>query len=368
MKTHLPLSVFFVLFSFFTFGQFNQKRFIDFRETVRDLTFSGLNDLNSNPDQKYYKGYNLTPSANEIVYLDSVIQKLKLTKVEQDLLIQNHFVVTERLNSPSFGSAYQIRVFNNDLPVFISTDLILHALHTSYDNILKGVEGALMMPNIKEYITDLYNNLPLVATKYNSNLQVNIDDVDLYLTVALSLINDTTMQTRYASQENYNKVMKAIEGEKLTGVQLFTNSTRNRKIDFSQFKVRGHYVYSDEDKWMNSVNLEPYFRTMMWLGRIDFFMTPPPTGGVEPKWKFEEIQRMNVSAFILNEMMQASTKKILLQQNNEIVTYLVGESDNLTSDEYTAYTSTKGITSATQLMDSLVYVDYFDGLSTNPEF
>ena len=368
MKTHLPLSVFFVLFSLLTFGQFNEKSYINFRNSVKDLSYRGLNDLNSNADQKYYKGYNLTPSANNIVYLDSVIQKLKLTQEEQDLLLQNHFVVTERLNTSSFGSAYQSNVFNKDLPVFISTDLILHALHTSYDNILKGVEGALMMPNIQEYLTDLYNNLPAFTAKYGKKLPVNIEDVDLYLSVALSLINNTRLQTRYASQENYNQIMAAIEGEKLTGVQLFTNSTRKRSIDFSQFKVRGHYVFSEEDSRMGSVNLEPYFKTMMWLGRIDFLMTPPPTGGVEPKWEFEEIQRMNVSAFILNELMQASPKKMLLQQNNEIVTYLVGKSDNLTSEEYTRYTLTKGITNATQLMDSLVYVDYFDGLSTNPEF
>ena len=88
---------------------------------------------------------------------------------------------------------------------------------------------------------------------------------------------------------------------------------------------------------------------MMWLGRIDFFMTPPPTGGMEPVWKFEEIQRMNVSAFILNEMMQSSSKKMLLKQNNEIVAYLVGESDNLTAEEFTGYTQSKGITDATQL-------------------
>jgi hypothetical protein len=367
MKTYLPLTFIFAFFSLLTYGQFNQKSYTNFRETVKDLTFDELNDLNSNQDHKYYKGYNLTPNANEIVYLDSVIQKLKLTSEEQELLMQNHFVVTERLNSQSFGGAYQTQIFNNDLPVFVSTDLILHALHTSYDNILKGVEGSLMMPNIKEYITDLYNNLPAIDTKYGGNLPVNIGDVDLYLTVALSLINDTKLQTRYANQENYNQIMEAIEGETMTDVQLFTNPKRTRKIDFSQFKVRGHYVYTEADKWNQSVNLEPYFKTMMWLGRIDFFMTPPPTGGEEP-WKFDEIQRMNVSAFILNEMMQASSKKTLLQQNNEIVTYLVGESDNLTSEEYAAYTQSKGISDATQLMDSLVYVDYFDGLSTNPEF
>ncbi len=368
MKTILLPIILFVAVTHLTFGQFQEKSYIDFRDKVKDLSVSGLKELNPNPVHEYYKGYNLTPKANEIVYLDSVVQKLKLTGEEQNLLMQNHFVVTERLKSTSFGVAYQSQVFNNDLPVFVSTDLILHALHTSYDNILKEVEGSLMMSNIKEYLTDLYNNVPAIAAKYGSNLPKNVEDVDLYLTVALSLMNDTKLQTRYASQENYEQIMQAIHDETQTRVQLFTNAGRLRDIDFSQFKVRGHYVYTDEDRRQNATNLEPYFKTMMWLGRIDFPMTQPPTGGQEAPWKFEEIQRMNISAFILNEMMQSSAKKGLLQQNNEIVTYLVGESDNLTPEEYTGYIQSKGISDAGQMLDSLVYVDFQDGLSKNPDF
>lgn len=364
MKTPLISILFSLLFSLFASGQFNEKNYLDFRESVKDMSFDDLKNLNAIPNQQYYKGYNLTPNANEIVYLDSVTQKLKLNNEELDLLMQNHFVVTERLSAYSFGSAYQNHVFNKDLPVFISTDLILHALHSSYDEILKGLEGSLMMPNIKEYLTALYNEFPEYASKYGGNLGTNLEDVDLYLTVALSLIEDKTMQTRLASQENYSQIMQAIAGEQLTGVQLFTDSTRMRSIDFSQFKIRGHYVYSEGDRW----NLEPYFKTMMWLGRIDFPLTSPPTGGMEPAWRFDEIQRLNVSAFILNEMMQATPKKNLLLQNNEIVSYLVGASDNMTSEEYTAYTQAKGISEASQLMDSLVYVDYFEGLSKNPDF
>lgn len=367
MKTPLISFLLSFMLSLVALGQFNDKNYRDFRESVKDMNFDELKNLNAIPNQQYYKGYNLTPDANEILYLDSVTEKLKLTKEELDILMQNHFMVTERLAGHSFGSTYQI-IFNKDLPVFISTDFILHALHSSYDNILKGVEGTLMMPNIKEYITGLYNDFPEYASKYGESLGMNLADVDLYLTVALSLINDTRLQTRYASQENYNQIMEAIDGETLTGVQLFTDSNRKRSIDFSQFKVRGHYVYTQEDQWMGSANLEPYFKTMMWLGRIDFPLTSPPTGDMEPPWRFDEIQRLNISAFILNEMMQATSKKNLLLQNNEIVSYLVGESDNMTSEEYTKYTQSKGITNAVQLMDSLAYVEYFGGLSENPDF
>ncbi|HCE56665.1 MAG TPA: hypothetical protein DER09_02435 [Prolixibacteraceae bacterium] len=367
MKTQLLLSCL-LLIALSAFSQFNEKSFVNFRESVKDLTYDGLNNLNLNGNLKYYKGFSQTPDPSAILYLDSVTQKLNLTETELELLMQNHFVVTERISDFSFGTAYQNHVFNKDLPVFISTDLILHALHTSYDNILKASETALLMPNISKYITGLCNSLPAVAAQYGDSLPENIADVDLYLTVAKSLIDNTKMQTRYASQENYEQVMSAIEGEKLTAVVLFTRPDRLRTIDFSQFKVRGHYVFTQEDEWMGNTNLEPYFKTMMWLGRIDIPMTPPPTGGMEPPWESEEIVRFNISAFILNEMMQSSAEKSLLQQNNEIITYLVGESDNLTSDEYTEFLQSLGISNPAQLNDSATFAAYYDGLVHNPEF
>lgn len=365
MKTPLLSMIFSVLFSLFAFGQFNEKNYLDFRKSVKDLSLEGLKSIYNNPNPHYYKGYNLTPKPDDILYLDSVVSKLNLTQNEQQLLMQNHFFVTERLKTRAFEGAYQT-IFNKDLPVFVSTDLILHALHTSYDLILKGTEQSLMKFNLQKFLDDLYQRVPEMALKYSASLPENVADVDLYLSVAQSLINGTRLQTRYADQENYNEIMDAIEAEQLAPVQLFTDKNRMRKIDFSQFKPRGHYV--SEPYLPDTFKLEPYFRTMMWLGRIDFPLTSPPTGNMEPNWRFEEIQRMNISAFILNEMMQKSSKKLLLLENEEIINYLVGESDNLTPGEYNSYLSSKGINDATQIADSAVYVDYHQGLSGNPEF
>src|SRR5262249_4743474 len=43
----------------------------------------------------------------------------------------NGFVVSERLGAATFGDAYY-RIFNADLPVFVSADSALHAWHRSY--------------------------------------------------------------------------------------------------------------------------------------------------------------------------------------------------------------------------------------------
>ncbi len=119
MKTRILLCSAFILFSNLVFAQLDVKSYTDFRNSVKDLSFSGLNELNKQPGLKYYKGSNLTPSPDNILYLDSVTQKLNLTETELELLMQNHFVVTERISDYSFGTAYQNHVFNKDLPVFI---------------------------------------------------------------------------------------------------------------------------------------------------------------------------------------------------------------------------------------------------------
>ena len=68
-------------------------------------------------------------------YFDSVNIRYGLTTEKQLLLNKNGFVVTERLKRNCFGNAF-LEIYNNDLPVFVSTDAILHALHMSCDGIL----------------------------------------------------------------------------------------------------------------------------------------------------------------------------------------------------------------------------------------
>lgn len=53
------------------------------------------------------------------------------------------------------------------------------------------------------------------------------------------------------------KIQECFEGKR-TSLTLFG---KERDIDFSQMKPRGHYAKTEE--------LKRYFRGMMWLGRID---------------------------------------------------------------------------------------------------
>lgn len=363
----IPLLTLLLLIAIVSSAQFNAEMYYTFRNETQNLTFDQLKNLYPRPGEAYYKGYNNSPSFDNVLYLDSIIEKLDLTSDELALLKDNHFFVTERLSYLNFGHAYH-DIYSKDLPVFISTDFILHALHTSYDFILKSLEMDMMSDNLEAFLKDLYDQLPDLQTKYGENFSSNIQDVDLYVTIAYSLITDTEQPFRYADSDLGKLILQAISDLAAANVPLFAIGVRKRGIDFSQFKVRGHYVYTQQDQAMFGKSLEPYFRAMMWLGRIDFFLTPPPENPWETPWSPEEIEHMNLSAYLLNELMQGSSKLDLLQTNETIIDYLVGESDNITPKEYTDFLASKSITSADQLNDSTVYADYYEGLKADENF
>ncbi|MCO5251909.1 MAG: DUF3160 domain-containing protein [Candidatus Kapabacteria bacterium] len=58
-----------------------------------------------------------------------------LTDYEKALISKHGFMVTERLNFPTFIHAFW-DVFIKDMPIYISADAMLHALHFTYSSIL----------------------------------------------------------------------------------------------------------------------------------------------------------------------------------------------------------------------------------------
>ena len=134
---------------------------------------------------------------------------------------------------------------------------------------------------------------------------------------------------------------------------LFTESLR--KLDYSQFTLRGHYTVSEE--------LSRYFRSMMWLGRMDFLLTstpPPDTLSVE------DLLRMNVGAVLLNELLTLSVEGNRLDGMDEIIEFMVGESDNLTSGELQDIITAEGIGGADDLLDDTVYASFHSAIEFSP--
>ena len=86
---------------------------------------------------------NISSNYEDALYFDSIDIKYNLTEFEKSLIGDHGFMVSERLSKISFGEAI-LEIFHSDLPVFVSTDAILHAFHISYDRILIDMEIGLL--------------------------------------------------------------------------------------------------------------------------------------------------------------------------------------------------------------------------------
>lgn len=182
-----------------------------------------------------------------------------LNEDEFGILKTNGFVVCERMGSPTFGDAYY-RLFNADLPVFVTCDSILHAWHRSFSALLEESEELFCHELLAQLLSVSHENLSRIwQYSKDSALRDSIQDADYLLTVARSLLAGQQLSSMLGTQDtNVARTLADIEGETPKQVEIFGSQ---RVMDFSQFKARGHYDASER--------LRRYFRTVMWLGRAD---------------------------------------------------------------------------------------------------
>lgn len=289
------------------------------------------------------------------LYLDSIILKYNLTNHEQVLLTQHGFMVSERLSRNTFGEAL-LDIWHKDLPVFVSTDAILHTLHMSFDNILIDVERQILIPKLGELLTKLHAQIPQLTVRYATDTAMtqSLKDVDVYLTISLKLLGQTVSPYYPDNNVVITQLLNLIYAEQPADYPLF--SSVNRTLDFSQFKVRGHYTnqYYPE--------LAKYFKAMMWLGRTEIYLLAPKSiGGGIPK---EDIQRQTIDAVLILETAQLANAFPILEEIDGIIKFFVGESDNVTLPNVQQLTTAANITFANQLLDNATLQKFQDTLNT----
>ena len=251
------------------------------------------------------------------------------------------FVVSERLGAYSCGEVYN-QLWIDDLPVFITTDSILHAWHRSYDMMLAEIESTILSANIQTMLEGMAARIASANTQVTPALRDSVLDADYYLTVARSLLKGITVASNLGQDDRVQRTLQAIAGEKLdTCFQLFGSP---RAVDFSQFKPRGHYNESYE--------LQLYFKTVMWLGRIDLRIA----GGPFQDSLCEEPHHANLrdlgTTIVLHELLRDSGQFQKWEQSEELVSTFVGWTDSMTFRELGQLLQEAGITNLASVKDT----------------
>ena len=293
-------------------------------------------------------------------YLDSIISKYSLTPYEISLLDQNGFFVSERMKKISFGESF-LEIFHKDLPVFVSTDAILHAFHVSYDRILKDAELGFLIEKVKSLLSELHSNQNLLFTKYSTDpdMLTMLKDVDVYLTVPLKLFELPVSPYYSENAGKIDTILQLIEAEEMTTYELFSDNCK--VIDWSQFKPRGHY-FEDENTWPQT-ELPEYFRAMMWLGRTELYLTKPKSDSVLcPPPSFNDVKRQIIDSYLIKELIDVTNTYSHYTEIENTIKIFAGEQDNVTLDNLTYLKNAINFMDADELLDSLTIVEFQDTL------
>lgn len=234
---------------------------------------------------------------------------LALNASELSALASDGLVISARTEFPSFAYGYKT-IYGQDLPLYVSADSILEAVHRSFDLFLKLTEEHVLFDELSRLLEGMRANLRTAALE-----PALAADADLYLTLALSLLKGQLVTpVAGASADELGKLFplaRAAQGHR--GVKLFGSE---RDEDFSQFKPRGHYTDSER--------LSAYFQAMMWLGRVDLRLIETQSDGSQLFYR-----RQFDAALALNQVLAAPERQLWAHIDATIGVF-AGEHDSMT--------------------------------------
>jgi len=265
------------------------------------------------------------------------------------LLESNGFVVIENPYNPGeedITSMYST-LTEKEVPIFITTDSLLHLYHIQFDETLRQIEEKEFYNTLWETDFDLLN---ASIEKYNTASGEGKEAARrnaAYFAVALSLLQPKPSQVQGAAspygfvneslfpagaEEQYqfeipDFVKKEVEAELALieahrGIEL--SPIFNYKEDYSQYIPRGHYTRSEK--------LQNYFKAFMWHGRMSMLLKDKLIESEDPA-KDARIQTIQAS-LIASEL---EDKPDLLENWDRIygvTAFYVGFSDDLSPYEY----------------------------------
>jgi hypothetical protein len=294
-------------------------------------------------------------SPDGLTYFPGIQSRYSFTPYELSLLVDHGFVVADRLRFPSFANAL-LDIYTHDLPVFVSSDAILHAIHASYDVILMEAENQFLIPRLDSLLSALRAQLPALGAAYAPDTAMTpmIHDLDVYLTVAYAMLKGSAVPCFPEDASTVSTLENFITLQQPVMYPLFSSTARF--IDFSQFTVRGHYT--------QSAVLGRYFQSMMWLGKTELYLLGP--ANVNPGQKVSDVQRQTIDAALLVEALDRAAAFPRLEEIDAVIRMFVGESDNVTLPNMKSLLQRGQIGSASQLLDSLLLAALQDTLKNQP--
>jgi hypothetical protein len=245
---------------------------------------------------------------------------LGLSDAQVSALSENGFVVVPFGQENDVVEVYK-SLRESDVPVFITSDSLLHLYHIQFDEILKTIEEneffdylEAMTEAMLEDSSDQYDSL-------SGDLKEAAKRNVAYFAVARKLLDPGA------------DIPDSVEDEVVAELELIDQHSGfasspifGYKEDYSQYVPRGHYTRSE--------TLERYFKTMMWYGRIAFLLRGAPDTISEEDSDIQTMQASLIASSMDRIKVDGTTVDNLWNRIYSVTAFFVGLADDLTPYEY----------------------------------
>ncbi|RJO65525.1 MAG: DUF3160 domain-containing protein [Myxococcales bacterium] len=252
-------------------------------------------------DKEYLDG--LGQSVLEAENLSLIRNAYPLDEGQQAALAENGFVILDDVRYDTFFQAYK-EIYSRDLPIYVSVDSLLDALHLTFDRTLMDVEHFVLYGELETMLREMDEAIPTLGLGGAEEGEQVLDDVAAYVCTARNLLSPQPVGCGRCVAATVEHFLSLVAAEEIVGEERF-----GAKIieDYSQFKPRGHYTKTER--------LKRYFRAMMWLQRVRF--------------DFTEYPRHAADALVLAQLLESTGAMERYDRIDRIVRALVGVSDSL---------------------------------------
>jgi hypothetical protein len=277
--------------------------------------------------------YPLPLDLSQIGNSKQIQNECNLNAGQETILERNGFVVIPWSDDDTVEPYKTLK--SREIPIFVTTDTLLHLYHIQFNEILKRIEE-------EEFYSQLINMslamLKRAETDYQAFSQPTLKEAArrnvAYFAVALSLLQTPSNKIDFAIpsyvKNEVSEEIKNIEAHQGFSPSAIFNSPDSQNLyeeDHSQYVPRGHYTRSDI--------LKSYFKTMMWYGRMAFLLKGGPDALIaEEDAEIATIQASLISAELPGVKVSDYTAKDIWDRIYTVTSFFVGTADDLTPYEY----------------------------------
>jgi hypothetical protein len=278
--------------------------------------------------------YGLPLDLATVQNFNSIDDLFTFSDVQKELMRHNGFVVKDFGVENDITAPYSY-LKNHEVPVFVTSDTLLHLYHIMFDQTLKGVEEREFFDSILDLSKALFDkSIEDYETFTDPQLKEAARRNVGFFGVALSLLqtpsdgynNSETIKNVPFSIPNYVTENVTTELASIEAHEGFQDSSIfHYKEDYSQYNPRGHYTQSEK--------LKRYFKAMMWYGRITFLLRGSDIIN-EIDANIATIQACLLSTALFSLTDHERLLEELWERIYVVTTFFVGAADDLIPFEY----------------------------------